>query len=561
MADITVKGFAEEYRVALDLAVKTSVVKRIWAKDASLWKDSLEVKSLIENSLGWLSLPAFGAERASEIKEFALRAKGLGYKSAVVLGMGGSSLCALVFSKTFKTSPGYPELFVLDSTDPSAIARLEKSINLKETLFIVSSKSGGTIEPLSLFEYFYDSISKSGKAAGENFVSITDKGSYLEDLSKKLGFLNVFLNPKDIGGRYSALSYFGLVPAALKGMDIERLSVEAASMAKACATDVSTGKNPGLVLGLTIGVLASIGRDKLTFLLPEKLVPFGLWIEQLIAESIGKEGKGILPIVGEPITEAGTYSNDRVFVSLDYKGGSVNKDFLLRLRKAGHPVVSFEIQDEYCLGGEFFRWEFAAAVCGLTLGINPFDQPDVEDAKIRTRTILKEIEGKGAVKRSEAVFDGGRFKIFFGPETLKKTNGKASAFKRLLKEASYLGLLSYTDSDDEALNEAVTSFRKNLLLSYGRPVQLGYGPRYLHSTGQLHKGGPAGGVFMIMAAEERDNDMAAVGKPYSFGTLEFSQALGDAATLDSKGRVAAFFELKEVSPEAIKEVERWLCSD
>ncbi|MEK7313113.1 MAG: hypothetical protein AAB065_01440, partial [Deltaproteobacteria bacterium] len=563
--------------------VKTSVIERIWAKDASLWKDSLDAKDLIENSLGWLSLPGFGASRAGEIKEFALRVKGLGYKSAVVLGMGGSSLAPLLFSKTFKTSVGYPELFVLDSTDPSAIARLEKSINLEETIFIVSSKSGGTIEPLALFEHFYDSLSKIKRNdAGKNFVSITDKGSYLEDLSKKLGFLNVFLNPKDIGGRYSALSYFGLVPAALKGMDIERLSGSAASMAKACGKDVLADKNPGLALGLAIGILASKGRDKLTFLLPEKLAPFGLWIEQLVAESTGKEGKGLVPIVNEPRIEAENYSNDRVFISVDYKvtprptplgagapkggsggiqGGSSGKDILISLRNAGHPVLSFEIPDEYGLGGEFFRWEFATAVCGFTLGINPFDQPDVEIAKIKTKTILKEMEDKGAARSSDAVFDGRRFKISFGPETLKKTNGHAKEFKRLLKEASYLGLLSYTDPEDEALNEAINSLRKSLLLSHGRPVQLGCGPRYLHSTGQLHKGGPAGGVFIIMATEKRYNDIAVMGKPYSFGTLEFSQALGDAQALDAKGRVTAFFDLNEVSAEAIKEVESFLCSD
>src|SRR3972149_12029958 len=562
MADIPIEGFSEEYRAALDSAGKTSVIERIWAKDATLWKDSPDAKGLIENSLGWLSLPGFGISRAGEIKEFALRIKGLVYKFVVVLGMGGSSLAPLLFSKTFKTSAGYPELFVLDSTDPSAIARLEKSIDLKETLFIVSSKSGGTIEPLTLFGYFYDSLRKIKRnGAGKNFVSITDKGSHLEDLSKERGFLDVFLNPKDIGGRYSALSYFGLVPAALKGMDIERLSGSAASASNACGKYVSIDKNPGLALGLALGVLASMGRDKLTFLLPEKLIPFGLWIEQLVAESTGKEGKGLVPIVNEPRIEAGIYSNDRVFIGVDYKGGSPDKDILISLRNAGHPVLSFEIEDEYGLGGEFFRWEFASAVCGFTLGINPFDQPDVEGAKIKTRTILKETEDKGVARRSEAVFDGKRFRISFGPETFKKTNGRVSAFKGLLKEAAYLGLLSYTDPGDQAMNEAINALRKNLLLLRGRPVQFGYGPRYLHSTGQLHKGGPAGGVFIIMAMEKRDNDMAVVGRPYSFGTLEFSQALGDAEALDNKGRVAAFFELKEVSALAIKEIEGFLCSD
>ena len=562
MADIPIEGFSEEYRAALDSAGKTSVIERIWAKDATLWKDSPDAKGLIENSLGWLSLPGFGISRAGEIKEFDLRIKGLGYKFVVVLGMGGSSLAPLLFSKTFKTSAGYPELFVLDSTDPSAIVRLEKSIDLKETLFIVSSKSGGTIEPLTLFGYFYDSLRKIKRnGAGKNFVSITDKGSHLEDLSKERGFLDVFLNPKDIGGRYSALSYFGLVPAALKGMDIERLSGSAASMAKACGKDVLADKNPGLALGLAIGILASMGRDKLTFLLPEKLIPFGLWIEQLVAESTGKEGKGLVPIVNEPRIEAGIYSNDRVFIGVDYRGGSPDKDILISLRNAGHPVLSFEIEDEYCLGGEFFRWEFATAVCGFTLGINPFDQPDVEGAKIKTRTILKETEDKGVARRSEAVFNGKRFRISFGPETFKKTNGRVSAFKGLLKEAAYLGLLSYTDPGDQAMNEAINSLRKNLLLLRGRPVQFGYGPRYLHSTGQLHKGGPAGGVFIIMATEKRDNDIAVVGEPYSFGTLEFSQASGDAEALDCKGRATAFFDLKEVSAKAVKEIEGFLCSD
>ena len=280
-----------------------------------------------------------------------------------------------------------------------------------------------------------------------------------------------------------------------------------------------------------------------------------------MAESTGKEGKGLVPIVNEPRIEAGAYSNDRVFISIDYKGGSPGKDILNSLRNAGHPVLSFEIEDEYCLGGEFFRWEFATAVCGFTLGINPFDQPDVEDAKIKTKTILKEMEDKGAARRSDAVFDGRRFKIFFGPETLKKIGGKASAFKRLLKGASYLGLLSYTDPEDETMNEAMNSLRKSLLLSHGRPAQFGYGPRYLHSTGQLHKGGPAGGVFIIMATEKRYNDIAVMGKSYSFGTLEFSQALGDAQALDAKKRVTAFFDLKEVSAEAIKEIESFLCSD
>jgi hypothetical protein len=425
---------------------------------------------------------------------------GDGFQHVVLLGMGGSSLAPEVIHATFGAAAGFPTLHVLDTTDPASIIALESSVDLGRTLFLVASKSGGTIETLSHFGYFHAKVPR-----GEQFVAITDPGSNLEALGREHGFRRVFLNPPDIGGRYSALSYFGLVPAALVGAPVHDLLDQATEMACACHSCVPARENPGLWLGAVIGEAARAGRDKLTLVLPAAIGAFGTWVEQLVAESTGKEGRGILPVEGEPLGPQGAYGNDRLFVSIGDELGL-------------EPTVNLAFSSPLQLGAEFFRWEFATAVAGAVLGINPFDQPNVQEAKDATSRIL----AAGPVP--DPGFDD------------------LGALLNEVRPGDYVAITAYIQRDAKN-EEALRRVRTRLRDQYGVATTVGFGPRFLHSTGQLHKGGPNTGVFIQVVSDE-GADLEIPGKPYTFGTLKAAQALGDLESLRAHGRRVARVRLQ-----------------
>lgn len=556
-------GFESSISEALDEVSGENFFERLWAKDPTLWKTGLEEKRQIKGSLGWLALPYMMDEHIEEITDFAKEVKAAGFKDVVLFGMGGSSLAPLVFSTTFGKAPGYPGLIVLDSTDPEALKAVEKRIDLERTLFIVSSKSGSTIEPLSLFEYFHEELGRiKGAESGRNFIAITDPGTPLEGFSKKYRFRKLFVNPKDVGGRFSALSYFGLVPAALTGMDVGRLLEHASRVEAMVQPCVAVPENPVLMLGAALGKLGLKGRDKLTFFLSKEIESFGMWIEQLIAESTGKEGKGLVPVVSEPIGAPESYGNDRVFISITLgREDKAVSEALKALAEAGHPVIDLKLRDIYELGGEFLRWEVATAVAGQILGINPFDQPDVELAKKLAVTRLNQIGVEDGLKPPGVAIEGNGFSVYLGKTAFGKMSltGRSPAegireFLKLIGKGDYVGVMAYYDPSDPALAKRFSEMRRALMDSTGAPTQFGYGPRYLHSTGQLHKGRPDCGVFIIFCHQARE-DFKVPGSVFSFSQLELSQAYGDMEALDSKGSRVALVVMKDPSIETLKEFE------
>jgi len=503
--------------VLADLSQR-DVVGRMWRKDHTAWKPD---PSEITNRLGWLAITELMREQIPALQIFAQEIRDSGFRHIVLLGMGGSSLGSEVLRQTFGSAVGYPELIVLDSIIPASVQAVTESIDPAHTLFLVSSKSGSTTEPLSLYHYFRSLVeSVVGKEkTGRSFIAITDPGTPLAKLAKETGFRHVFLNPPDIGGRYSVLSYFGLVPAALIGVDITVLLSQADSMRKKCAPSVPISENPGAWLGAYLGTLALHGRDKLTLITSPSIVNFGLWVEQLIAESTGKDGKGIIPIVGEPLVDPVHYSDDRLFIYLRLDGddSSTIDTALEKIKSSGQPVVTLELQDNYDLGAEFFRWEFATAVASAILGINPFDQPNVQAAKDATKRLLQEYTASGHLPSVEA----------------------AVSFADLLAEAGrgkYLAIMAYVSQTPE-IDKVLADLRQKVVERYHIATTLGYGPRFLHSTGQLHKGGPNTGLFLQVTADHK-KDLTIPGEPYTFGVVASAQALGDLqALLSSERRV------------------------
>jgi transaldolase/glucose-6-phosphate isomerase len=554
-------GFASSVSESLDEVGGENFFERLWAKDPTLWKTGLEEKRQIRGSLGWLALPYIMDEHVEEITDFAKEVKAAGFKDIVLFGMGGSSLAPLVFATTFGKGPGYPGLIVLDSTDPEALKAVKGRIDLERTLFIVSSKSGSTIEPLSLFEYFHEELLKiKGAEPGRNFIAITDPGTPLEGFAKKYRFRKVFINPKDVGGRFSALSYFGLLPAALTGIDIGRL-LEYASRVEAMVQPCSSvQENPVLMLGASLGKLGLKGRDKLTFFLSKEIESFGMWIEQLVAESTGKEGKGLVPLANEPLGAPSSYGDDRVFISITLgREDRATTEALQALAKAGHPVIELKLQDIYELGGEFLRWEVATAVAGQILGINPFDQPDVELAKKLAFSRLNQAGEEGGGKPPGVEMEGDGFRVYFGQTAFGKMGFKGrdakealKGFLKLIGKGDYTGLMAYYDPFDPALEKVFAHMRTALRESTRSATQFGYGPRYLHSTGQLHKGRPDCGVFIIFC-HEAGADFKVPGSDFSFSQLELSQAFGDMEALDSKGSRVALVLMKDPSAGSLKE--------
>ena len=520
---------------------KTAVVRRIAEKDAGLWKSNGSVEKEIRDRLGWLQVADRMEERIPDLNGLRKELVAEGFTDAVVLGMGGSSLAPEVFAQTFPASSGSLKVHVLDTTDPAAIAALEQSIDVKKAVFIVASKSGTTLETQSHYHYFWE---RSGGQARQ-FLAITDPGTPLADEASKRSFRRTFLNPADIGGRYSALSYFGLVPAALGGVDLDGLLDRAATMMHACSASVPVGENPGAWLGAVFAEAARVGRDKITIIAPVPVQSFGIWAEQLIAESTGKEGKGLVPIADEKLGSPEVYGNDRLFVRLALPESFSSKESdstltatdtderLAELAQAGHPVVTLKMSDPLALGAEFFRWEYAIAVAGTILGINVFDQPNVQEAKDLTSKVLKE-------SKPPTVGDG----IRWAGQTGATLEAAIQALLGQVRPGDYVAVLGYIrphKKHDAAFNAIRLAIRDRFRVA----TTVGYGPRYLHSTGQLHKGGPNTGVFIEIVGDD-PNDIAIPGQPFSFGVLKQAQALGDFQALRNHGRRVLRIQLSDV---------------
>jgi transaldolase / glucose-6-phosphate isomerase len=518
---------------------------RLWNHDGSLWKGDGPALAKIENRLGWLHvLDTIDLQR---LKELQAEVKDGDFDHVVLLGMGGSSLAPEVLATTFDKQDGFPGFSVLDSTHPDQIKLVENSLNLDRTLFIVSSKSGGTIETLSLYKYFYERVGHKGA----QFIAITDEGSQLEALARENHFRDVFLNPADIGGRYSALSYFGLVPAALIGLDLDRLWENTGGMIKACGPIVPEESHPGISLGAVMGALSVEGRDKVCIFTSPSIGNFGDWIEQLLAESLGKEQKGLVPVVGTSVGRPHDYATDRLFIYLKIEGDPENADMDASIRalgEAGHPRVTISLPDRYALAGEFFRWEYATAVAGQMMKINPFDEPNVAESKANTQRMLEHYREHGSLPASQVVIDGENVKLYANEHTLAPLRDLCEQHRydstnrtELLAAqitgthaGDYFAMLAYLPSTQD-IDRALEDVRRRLRHVTKRAVTLGYGPRYLHSTGQLHKGGPNNGIFLLLTTSFKE-DIAIPGEPYSFGTLNTAQAIGDLQALQAHNR-------------------------
>jgi len=503
---------------------KEKIADRLWAGDVSLWTNDPETRSAIGQRLGWLQAVEIMAGERERLREFADEIRSAGFEHCALLGMGGSSLAPEVFSSCFGSAEGYLDIKVFDTTIPASIIGLEKSLDPERTLFIVASKSGGTIEVMSLYKYFRVKMeSLFGDTAGSRFIAITDPGTSLGKLASEQGFRRVFLNPADIGGRFSSLSYFGLVPAALMGMDIDRILMRASQAVEASGAAVPSLENAGLWFGAIMAEAAKAGCDKLTLIISPRLATFAYWLEQLVAESTGKEGKGIVPIEGEPIGKPDNYGRDRIFVYLRLDDDGIYDEQVSALEKAGHPVVTSRLHGPYDLGREMFRWEFATACAGIILKINPFDEPNVRESKDNTKRILDNY-----IREKE--MPTGERRVRSDPEL-------PAILKDLLeslKSGEYLGLNVFLSSSDE--NRKLLQIIRTLARDRFRiATTLGFGPRYLHSTGQIHKGGPDRCSFIQITSDDA-KDVPIPGEPYSFGALKLAQALGDYEALKNKER-------------------------
>ena len=539
-------------------------VQRLWSLDASLWTGSDESRWL-----GWLGVTDDQIAHLDSLKQFAADVKSGGFTHALLLGMGGSSLCPEVLRLTFGTVDGYPELHVLDSTDPAQIRSIEQRVDLARTLFIVSSKSGGTLEPNIFKQYFYDRVTAlvGDAEAGRRFIAITDPGSNMQHVAERDGFRRTFFGVPAIGGRYSALSAFGIVPAAVMGLDVPRFLHATEEMVHACSADVPAAENPGVVLGAVLGVLAERGRDKVTLVTSPGIADFGAWLEQLLAESTGKTGKGLIPVDGETVGDPHVYGNDRVFVyvRLESAPDSSQDRAVDSLERGGHPVVRIAVDEPYNLGEEFFRWEIATAVAGSILGINAFNQPDVEASKIATRRLTEEFERSGALPREEPFFQSDGIALFADEAnaaalrnssnssgTNRTLAGYLAAHLKRLGAGDYFALLAYIEMNPahakslQAMRHAVRDARRVATC-------VGFGPRFLHSTGQAYKGGPNTGVFLQITCDDAI-DLPVPGQKYTFGLVKAAQARGDFQVLAERGRRALRIHLADVE-KGLKKLE------
>ena len=537
-----------DYQAGVESALRDintkRIIPRLWAHDHTVWKPEPDE---IENRLGWLDIVPRMRDDLSTIEDLTQELISAGYTHALLLGMGGSSLAPEVFRKIFGVRGGYLDLKVLDSTDPDMVRAHAERLDLGKTLFIVSTKSGGTVETLSFYKYFFGLTARNlgSSRAGDHFIAITDPGSRLADEADLRGFRARFLNDPHIGGRFSALSYFGLVPASLIGVDTARLLERAEDVRNRCAPSAGhPSRNPGVSLGAILGKLAASGRDKLTFLTSPKIACFGDWLEQLIAESTGKEGKGLLPVVDEPRGEFSVYGDDRLFIRLEMGQESVP---VPNAAGNAHPEVRIRFRDRYDIGGLMFLWEIAAAVAGERLGINPFDQPDVEAAKQQAGRMVALYEKNG------------RLPI----EAPSKTSADTlDDFLSEVKPGDYIALLAYLKPSPET-DAALQALRVKLRDRSRLAVTFGYGPRYLHSTGQLHKGDRGRGHFILMTAESSGDvpipkETGSDESRLSFGILKMAQALGDEKALRGKGRHVIRLHLSSSPTDHIAALSRML---
>jgi len=546
--------YKDDVDAALVTADKDFYNGRIWSKDGSLWKDHSPTIAKIVNRLGWLDVTK--TMDIDRLKTLQADVKGSEFAHIVLLGMGGSSLAPEVLFKVFGKQDEFPELLVLDSTDPVRIQQIEDAVDLSKTLFIVASKSGGTVETISFYKYFYQKTGENGA----QFIAITDEGSQLQAIASDKNFRDTFVNPTDIGGRYSALSYFGLVPAALIGIDLDRFWAEATTMIEASNETVASNSHPGVCLGTFIGALALKGRDKVSIYASETLISFGDWAEQLIAESLGKEGKGVVPVTGVTVGMPHDYVSDRAFVYLRLEGDADVEDVdagIRAIREAGHPRLTLRLEDKYQLAGEFFRWEFATAVAGVMTDVNPFDEPNVTEAKDATKALLAHYQEHGTLPSSEPTMSGEHVELYSNESTIAPLremsnahgydeNSRTEVLAAQIAGTSagdYFALLVYATPDEKAL-ELLKQIQRRLRHVTKRAVTLGFGPRYLHSTGQLHKGGANNGIFFQITTN-READLDIPEAPYSFGTLFDAQGAGDLQALYDHNRRAFRFHVKD----------------
>ena len=544
---------SDAVNAAMHDAEQQQVVKRIWRKDATLWKSEAKAQENIRSSLGWLTVTDEMLGVADELMEYGDAIRQRGFKHVMVCGMGGSSLCPEVLRRSFGQQSGFPELLVLDSTDSDFIEGLAHTIDVDKTLFIVASKSGSTIEPTVFYKFWYDYLARLNSTPGQNFIVITDPGSPLLATASELNFQREFLNQADIGGRFSALSYFGMVPAALAGLDISKLLGRAKNAEQSCSPVLAAEANPGLQLGSAMSEAAAAGRDKLTLVIGDQISSLGLWIEQLVAESTGKEGKGILPVAGEVLGEPSVYTSDRFFVSISLGNADEETNRKLdALSAAGHPVVRRRLDDVYDLGSEFFVWEFATACAGWRLAINPFDQPDVQLAKQATNDVLLDFKKQKQLPRLKELSKDDLLTLFVDDDG-SMANSVATVLAAHLgqvKPGDYIALLAYIEETPET--QLLLEQLQNRLRDKTRcAVTAGYGPRYLHSTGQLHKGGPNTGVFIEIIASDRV-DLPIPGEDYSFNVLKHAQALGDFRALAGRDRRILGIDIGNNGSKALK---------
>jgi len=528
-------------KASLDDWKKNDKVRRLWQRDASIWTGSDEGQWL-----GWLDITEKQLAQLDVFKKVAADVKKAKFKHALLLGMGGSSLCPEVLRMTFGKIKGFPALHVLDSTDPAQIKAIEAQVDLKSTICIVSSKSGSTLEPNIYKQYFFEQIKKKvgAKEVGNRFIAITDPGSKMQQVAEADKFRHIFFGVPSIGGRYSALSNFGMIPAAVMGLDVAKFLKNTQEMVKACGAGVAADKNPGVVLGAILGAAAKEGLDKVTFISSPGISDLGAWLEQLIAESTGKQGKGIIPVDREKLAKPEAYGNDRVFayLRLETKPDKKQDAAVAALEKDGLPVVRISVKNTYSLGQEFFRWEIATAVAGAIIGINAFNQPDVEASKIETRKLTSEYESTGKLPPESPFFEAEGLKFYADPKNAATLKG-AATLRDLMKmhldrinAGDYFGVLGYITMNEP--NEgALQVIRHNVRDAKKVATVLGFGPRFLHSTGQAYKGGPDTGVFLQITCDDKV-DFPVPGQKYTFGVVKAAQARGDFAVLAERGRRA-----------------------
>jgi len=539
----------------LDGAVKKNLddwrasgkVRRLWQQDASLWTGEDEAKWL-----GWLGIADEQLADAGKLKAFANEIKSAGFSDILLLGMGGSSLCPEVLALTFAQTPGFPRLHILDSTDPAQIRSVEKKVDLARTLFIVSSKSGSTLEPNIYKQYFFErvlqTVGNNKDKAGSRFVAITDPGSKMQLVAERDRFRHIFYGLPSIGGRYSALSNFGMIPAAAMGLDTSKFLQRTKEMVEACKASAPVEQNPGVMLGLVIGTAAKLGRDKITLITSPGIADLGAWLEQLIAESTGKLGKGIIPVDCEEIGAPDVYGNDRIFayLRLETAPDAAQDAKVSALEKAEHPVVRIAVSDIYSLGQEFFRWEIATAVAGSILGINAFNQPDVEASKIVTKQLTSAYESTGSLPAEKPVLEEADFKLFTDDKNaaaLSQATGSDRSLKNYLRAhlgrigaGDYFAVLGYLEMNAE--HESLLQDLRMAVRNRKRVATcLGFGPRFLHSTGQAYKGGPNSGVFLQVTCDDAQ-DLPVPGQQYTFGVVKAAQARGDFQVLAGRNRRA-----------------------